>query len=880
MDKMFLMIPEFSVQRYDMRKAREDFAQMNAIFKEVLSSYTNSQLIDDLLADDTDDFKTWFNENKEKYEYETPKVRKVKYDIGKLPQEQTGSPALQRKKRNNMLIDIAWGILTNPDTAEKIHNPGSFDKAKIAARIASIISDPVLLSNFVDDKGERNPEKVAQLLLKMSREGELEELDSFIKKYKVERSQLTVDTFIYNHRQNMTGAALIGMYANNTSMQAKYQSTGLSIKDDYIFFINKELRGGKPIQSLHDIMSPLGERISKNCANFSAASVDNVKDPVLADLMQNTHTANITGFMLRAGMSIEEIGLLFSQPIVRQCISDTGSLESLGDYIRGLKTTLKNNGGGFDTAIQLHDFTSEELMMNVLNEHRDLTEEEYNDHLAHQIQAGLLMEHIVKIAKDLSDLTKISRADSPNGAISTSIAGAKNQSQAVNLYMRRAKSKKFTLTGVDESIMNDYISLDMDTATMREKLLRSKMPLLQAFYSLGIELGPKLMGEDSYFIHTLPYVDSLVEQLYDNSPHGIVEDTVLNKFYSELVEFGLSKTRLLGDDGDSTFDEKRDYYLYDFPKVYMTILANNPDIAKLGIFKKLEVKDGSIIMKKSGRLTPMMRDSLMRDFDILINDIDNPTAQKLAIDLFMYSYYKDGFKFGPNSFGTLFSSNFIASFPEFIEALRELRYNIQAGTYFKEFLPQFYANHWRENLVPVVSFDPTGNRVIKSGDNLYVSSKLVINRNLFEKFGVIKSYPLIAYEEESNQDGEIITTTSLYTIVLDGSGRVTYEPAIEFTNSQKGKRGVKYNANMTTAEMANVTTPNERIEANSKVNQSTSRDVEMAGIDSTLPTTDFDMGFEGFESKIGLFDDALNAMEQGDYSEEAGNAELNEPMCK
>ena len=40
-DKMFLMIPEFSVQRYDMRKAREDFAQMNAIFKEVLSSYTN-----------------------------------------------------------------------------------------------------------------------------------------------------------------------------------------------------------------------------------------------------------------------------------------------------------------------------------------------------------------------------------------------------------------------------------------------------------------------------------------------------------------------------------------------------------------------------------------------------------------------------------------------------------------------------------------------------------------------------------------------------------------------------------------------------------------------------------------------------------------------
>ena len=79
-------------------------------------------------------------------------------------------------------------------------------------------------------------------------------------------------------------------------------------------------------------MSPNGDRISKNCANFSAASVDNVKDPVLADLMQNTQTANIAGFMLRAGMSVEEIGLLFSQPLVRRCITETGGLKKLGSY--------------------------------------------------------------------------------------------------------------------------------------------------------------------------------------------------------------------------------------------------------------------------------------------------------------------------------------------------------------------------------------------------------------------------------------------------------------------------------------------------------------------------------------------------------------------
>ena len=90
-----------------------------------------------------------------------------------------------------MIIDIAWGILTNPDTAEKILNPGSFDKVKIAARIATIISDPALLNNFAGEHGlmyqmgdndyEYNPKEVAQLLLGMSKEGRLDELDKFIK---------------------------------------------------------------------------------------------------------------------------------------------------------------------------------------------------------------------------------------------------------------------------------------------------------------------------------------------------------------------------------------------------------------------------------------------------------------------------------------------------------------------------------------------------------------------------------------------------------------------------------------------------------------------------------------------------------------------------
>lgn len=870
-DKMFLMIPEFTILEYDKKKAREDYARINSSFKQALSVFTNSELIQETLGvDEKEGFNAFFEENKEKYLYDTPKIVKVKYDMNKSPQEQG---KLGRAARNNMLIDIAWSILTHPDTAEKIHNPGSFDKAKIAARIASIVRDPQMVSDFaqeygiipkqtegivksIDSKNVLTTEaltKVRDLLLKMSREGKLAELNKFIKDHRKSRSQLTVDTFIYNHRQNMTGAALIGMYANNTTMQAKFQATSLAIKDDYTFFIN-----GRKIQSLHDIMSPLGERISKNCANFSAASVDNVKDPVLADLMQNTKTANIAGFMLRAGMSVEEIGLLFSQPIIRRCVEDTGSLEPLKGYIDGMVAELGKNRGGVDTNIQSVNFTSEDLLMNALNLSKGgITLEEWNNFCASQVQVGLLMQHIMKIARDLSDLTHISRADSPsNGAIDPTIAGTKRQVQAVNLYTRKAGTREFTLAGITDIMKNDYISADMSESEMREKILKSKMPMLQSFYSLGVELGSQVISK--YFSQTTPFSDSLVEQVFDNSPKGIVGKEILNTFYSELVEFALSKTTLLGDDGKSTFDEKRDYYLYEFPNKYLSVIADNPDISKMGIIKRLKVENGNIVLKRSGRVSPMQRETLMRDFDMLLHI--SPASQKLAIDLFLYSYYKDGFRFGPNNFGTFFSSTFIASFPEFINTLRSLKFDMKSGTYFDNFLAQFYANHYADGIVPSLS-EYADVEVIPDG-KIAVASQQVFNKNVAYK-GKARSFQFVEYMGQ------------LYQLTLDGGTRAIYEPAVTMTAAQKGKRGVKYNANMTVHQMEGIVTDEKRIKANSTLNSS-ARSLAEEAFQSIDMDDDFFAGFNGFNG----IDEAMSQLEETDYSEADGEAELDEPMCK
>ena len=68
----------------------------------------------------------------------------------------------------------------------------------------------------------------------------------------------------------MTGARLIGVYANHSSNHALIQQTQLKLSDEHGSFI----LNGKKLTSLHNIMNDEKEYISKNNAGYLAAAVD------------------------------------------------------------------------------------------------------------------------------------------------------------------------------------------------------------------------------------------------------------------------------------------------------------------------------------------------------------------------------------------------------------------------------------------------------------------------------------------------------------------------------------------------------------------------------------------------------------------------------
>jgi hypothetical protein len=727
-DKMYIMLPEFRVKKYDMRQAREDYARMNSLFNQVLSQFTHSQLAEDILNADTDDFKEWFKENKEKYRLAKPIISKVKYDFNKSPQENS------LEARNNLLIDMMYGVLTNADTASKILNPGGFDYQKKSARIMTILNDSyesdlaqalkdvgVELNKTVQKGVKSYPKSIASYLFDL----DLDTLDKLAEKTKVKMDPLSPRTQVMLHQQNMTGAKLIGIYANHNANHALMQHTQLSLDEENGSFV----LNGKRLTSLHDIMNGDKEFISKNNAGFLAASVDNVKDPVLAALNQNTFTADASMLLSRLGYNPIEIGLLMMQPIVQEITQtyfresregkskDTIIDEVLNKYKE--KATL-NNDLTYDN-YKNNSFYIEELADNIMLAKEAVTDRSQTsdfrkiEFYQKQVAVGYLFKRIMNSADALGQLVQATRSDTQGGAAGPTIADTELKMQKVkDLLDQIENNDKFPLKNANV-ILDGLLSDNPDTDTLRERLLSAPLPFLQAFYTLGLQKTEEMLG--SYFPQYTESFRAVIDDLRDMTKTGKLNVKTMNSIYNDLLAYIMSKNGFFGSElivnpdsevGDAiiTSSDKRKDFINNFPEYFKRVVTDNEDIADLEFIKRLKViraNDSNpvdtVVFKNVGQLSPTLRERYMRDWTSLLY-MSNPEAQKLALNLFRYSYYRNGFAFGPSTFIHLAPVAVRNDIPGYISTLRTL---LSSSDDYSQFVDQYVYNHLdNRKLVPEI----------------------------------------------------------------------------------------------------------------------------------------------------------------------------------
>lgn len=757
-DKMYIMLPEFRIlDRYRIKDAWDDFYTDPAnadIVEEIdrnigiaFEDYQRKHPEDELDIDDyiefvqdqgvrkyqfsetaRDRFKEWFKSRRKQYSQGKGKIVKVKYDFNKSPQENS------LEARNNLLIDMMYGVLTNADTASKILNPGGFDYQEKSARIMTILNDSyesdlaqalkdmgIELNKTVQKGGKSYPKSIASYLFDL----DLDTLDKLAEKTKVKMDPLSPRTQVMLHQQNMTGAKLIGIYANHNANHALMQHTQLALDEENGSFV----LNGKRLTSLHDIMNGDKEFISKNNAGFLAASVDNVKDPVLAALNQNTFTADASMLLSRLGYNPIEIGLLMMQPIVQEITQtyfresregkgkDTIIDEVLDKYKE--KAAL-NNDLTYDN-YKNNSFYIEELADNIMLAKEAVTDRSQTsdfrkiEFYQKQVAVGYLFKRIMNSADALGQLVQATRSDTQGGAAGPTIADTELKMQKVkDLLDQIENNDKFPLKNANV-ILDGLLSDNPDTDTLRERLLSAPLPFLQAFYTLGLQKTEEMLG--SYFPQYTESFRAVIDDLRDMTKTGKLNVKTMNSIYNDLLAYIMSKNGFFGSElivnpdsevGDIivTSSDKRKDFINNFPEYFKRVVTDNEDIADLEFIKRLKViraNDSNpvdtVVFKNVGQLSPTLRERYMRDWASLLY-MSNPEAQKLALNLFRYSYYRNGFAFGPSTFIHLAPVAVRNAIPEYISTLRTL---LSSSDDYSQFVDQYVYNHLdNRKLVPEI----------------------------------------------------------------------------------------------------------------------------------------------------------------------------------
>lgn len=751
-DKLYIMLPEFKVNKdYDLKAAWDDFytdpanadiaSEIDRNLELGLENYRAKHPEDaDIDIDEYLDlvqsqgikryqfsetaqkrFSTWFKARKSDY-FVGRSIEKVEYNYDKAPQDQS------LEARNNALIDMMWGILTNSDTASKMLNPGGFDKQKRAARIVTILD-----SMSVADLSKEG--YTAKDLMNLP----LDTLNKLAAKAKKKLDPLSPRTQVTLHQQNMTGGKMIGIYANHNANHALMQHTQLAVDDANGAF---NFAGVKRT-SLHGVKNEKGDFISRNTANFLAASVDNVKDNTLHATNQNTFTGDASMLLSRLGYTPAEIAILMRQPVVmeitRKFFRDSRDGKSKNTVIDEVIAENVKYSGMYDNIswanVKNNPFNLEELMKDIqlYKEVPSMSQKDRVEFYRRQVTVGLLFKRIMSTADALGQLVQATRADTQGGAAGPTIADTMIKLQKVEDLLNNVyANEKYPL--VNANVIRD-IRYDGDVDALRKELLDSPLPFLQAFYTLGLRLTERMLGK--YFPQfSMPFKEVL-DGKYDNEGNlqfeglrqmtktGKLDVKTINSIYNDLLAYIMSKTEFFGSGMNrsgkvvSSAEKRRDF-INNFPAYFKKLVSENEDIAELEFVKRLKVVRNNdknpvdvTVFKNVGQLSPTLRERYMRDWASLLY-MENSKAHELALNLFLYSYYRNGFAFGPSTFIHLAPVAIRDAVQGYVSTLRSL---LTEEDSYEEFIEQYVYNHLdNRRLVPEIPETATTKFVDEEGN--------------------------------------------------------------------------------------------------------------------------------------------------------------------
>lgn len=339
---------------------------------------------------------------------------------------------LNQRQRTNVLFDIIRGVLRSPQAALEMAQPGGFDGLKKDLKIGYIIGNiskeelEEILEQVLDEKEDK---KIGdKVLFEYLHNLDLDKINKIVDIYRSGKNIALSEVEMEMQRQNKAGLGLVGVFANeNTATSVFQQAKLLELSKPVVI-------DGQKYQSLNDMTGSDGTHVSRILEEYSAASVDNAKDPVigLADITMDN--ASIIATLVRMRVPGDIIGLITATPLwkyIANIEGDGGRSKVLFKALRQGKE-LKGNR---DVDVKLSDilecakFETQKAITDALGATEENIEKAFNQlddrtKVAVQKVAGLLIE-VVNAASEIKDLVFQSKSDvsssGPKGGVTESV---------------------------------------------------------------------------------------------------------------------------------------------------------------------------------------------------------------------------------------------------------------------------------------------------------------------------------------------------------------------------------------------------------------------------------------------------------------------------
>ena len=614
-------------------------------------------------------------------------IKFEEYDFSKSPLENS------KASRNNMLIHLIQQRLSDVETFGDRYTPGGFSNASKAARVMR----ELMFGNVIADHSSSTVD--------------LSSINRAIDEGKLEDPEPNYDpsdpmTIVTYNQQNNVAGKLIGIFANQNTNHAF-----ASLMEE--FYLKEAISfAGK---TYADLLHNSEIDTSLNVAEFLAASVDAVKDPVLNFLNLNTITADAGAMLARLGFTTEDIGLLFNQPIIKDICeySFNNGMSDINSVIDNVLDTYEVEGE-LNKAIP-EEFDKEQLAYNIVRsaneDKKDLMRDD--EFVERQIHVADLFRKILEASNDVSQFVRNTKFTASN-AVGSTFGDAYAQQMKVAAYVKsfkKADALKVGMKvaqGIYSPINNEDNTLAMNDQEYMESLLENPFAYEQAMYDMNRKAEKAI---NKFYPYNTKAYKKAREELAGFTRSGLLDAETINSIHSDLMVFMLSQQENSLFNGNMPINAAgevvtaREYFTEVFPEGLFNILEANPTMKSMPIFQYMQFqtdeKTGKVSMniQDIGGLAPYQKDELKESWGDLMRNED--TAE-IAQSLFLYNYYKLGFTYSPMAFMNLAPTevklavqvgyDYNGNPQSYVDFLNEVQKS-RIGVNSQEFAKQYLLNH-------------------------------------------------------------------------------------------------------------------------------------------------------------------------------------------